>query len=357
MARPTIRDVAKEAGVSIKTVSRVTNGDRDVAAPTAERVRAAIAALNYQPNPLARSLRTGRDDAIGLVVETLADPFFAAVSDAVEAAARDAGLFLVISGAGRTAEEERAVVTGLLHRSVQGLLIVPCKLDYGAERLPIGPGGVPVVFIDRPSSLDADTVLVDNVDAARAAVTHLVAHGHRRIAFVGTQIERYTVGRRLEGYQAALADAGLAFDPGLVVSHPGPIVDGPSLGPVLDLPDPATAVFTANAVASMAAVRTLHRLGRTDVAMVSFDDFPVADSLAPAISAADQDPVIMGRHAFEALKARIDGDAGPPRQILLPTHFVARGSGELAPPAASAPASGAAPPTSRNPQPTGDSHV
>jgi LacI family transcriptional regulator len=331
MSRPTIRDVAREAGVSIKTVSRVTNGDKDVAPTTAARVRDAIAALSYQPNPLARSLRTGRDEAIGLMVESLADPFFAAVSDAVEAAAREAGLFLIISGAGRTSAEERAVVMGLLHRSVRGLLIVPCRLDYGAERLPIGPGGVPVVFVDRGSSLDADTVLVDNVEVATAAVAHLTAHGHRRVAFIGTELERYTIARRLEGYRAALRGAGLPFDPELVVSHPGVVAPGRGVGSVLELEDPATAVFTANAVASIAAVRELHRLGRTDVAMVSFDDFPVADSLTPAISVADQDPIVMGRRAFEVLRARIEGDASPVRRIVLPTHFTARGSGELLP--------------------------
>jgi LacI family transcriptional regulator len=144
--------------------------------------------------------------------------------------------------------------------------------------------------------------------------------------------------------------------------------EGASLGPVLDLPDPATAVFTANAVASIAAVRALHGRGRTDVAMVSFDDFPVADSLTPAISVADQDPVIMGRHAFEALKARIEGDTSPPRQILVPMHFVARGSGELAPlvPAAEPARRASSPrkPAVRGrrlvippPQTTGESHV
>jgi LacI family transcriptional regulator len=331
MARPTIRDVAKVAGVSIKTVSRVTNDDGDVALKTAARVKEAIVALGYQPNPLARSLRTGRDEAIGLVVETLADPFFAAVSDAVEEVARDAGLFLIISGAGRTADEERAVVRGLLHRSLQGLLIVPCKLDYGAERLPIGPGGVPVVFVDRPSSLDVDTVLVDNAEVARTAVAHLIGHGHRRIAFIGTQIARYTVGRRFEGYQVALRDAGIDVDSQLVVSHPEVIPKGGALGGVLDLSDPATAVFTANAVASIAVVSHLHRAARTDIAMVSFDDFPIADAVTPAISVADQDPIAMGRQAFDALRRRIEGDTAPARQILVPMEFVARGSGELSP--------------------------
>jgi LacI family transcriptional regulator len=331
-ARPTIRDVALLAGVSIKTVSRVTNGDPAVTMQTAQRVGEAIRALAYKPNPLARSLRTGQDEAVGLVVESIADPFFAAVTSAVEEEARAAGLFLIIASAGNTADEERAVVVGLLHRSIRGLLIVACKLDYRVERLPIGPGGVPVVFIDRPSGLDADTVLVDNEEVARHATEHLLAHGHRRIAFVGTEIASYPVVGRYAGYLHALAGAGLQADSDLVVSHRRPMIDrAPVLGRVLDLADPATAVLTANALTSMVVVRELHRLRRTDVALMSIDDFPVADALTPAISVARQDPAQMGRQAFDALRRRMLGDTSAPQQILIPTSVVARGSGELRP--------------------------
>jgi LacI family transcriptional regulator len=327
MARTTIRDVARLAGVSIKTVSRVTNHDPDVAPATAERVRQAIAELGYRPNPFARSLRTGSDEAVGLVVESIADPFFGAVTDAVEQAAREAGMFLIIAGAGDTAKQERAVVLGLLHRSVRGLIIVPCQLDYGREQLPIGPGGVPVVFIDRTAGVDSDLVIIDNEQVAADATAHLLAHGHRRVAFVGTGIGRYPVNRRHDGYRRALAQAGIEPDPALTVSIVRSLGDDESpLGDILSLPDPATAVLSANAVASIAVVRELHRRDRTDVALLSFDDFPVADSLTPPVSVARQDPVRMGRSAFELVMRRIGGDVSPSRRI------VARGSGEIPPP-------------------------
>ncbi|MDA8292386.1 MAG: LacI family DNA-binding transcriptional regulator [Actinomycetota bacterium] len=335
MTTPTLRDVARLAGVSIKTVSRVVNGDAEVADLTAGRVRDAIGSLGYRPNPLARSLRTGRDEAIGLVVETIGDPFFAAVTEAVEEAAREAGLFLMIASAGATVAEERAVVLGLLHRSVSGLIVVPCLLDYAHEQLPIGPGAVPVVFIDRtPDGLDADTVVVDNEDSARRATAHLVARGHRRIAFVGTSLERVPLRQRLDGYRLALADAGIEYDPRLVVAHTrasdgsGAILDG-----VLAPPDPATAVLSANAVAALDVVRELHGTGRTDVAFVSFDDFPIADSLTPPATVHRQDPTLMGRTAIELLLRRLHGDDGPARHVVLPTTFLERGSGEIPPPA------------------------
>lgn len=332
--KPTLRDVAGLAGVSIKTVSRVVNDDPEVTVVTAQRVREAVDALGYRPNPLARSLRTGRDDAVGFVVESIGDPFFAAVTEAVEEAAREAGLFLIIASAGSSADQERAVLHGLLHRSVCGLIVVPCRHDYGSERLSIGTGRVPVVFVDRPAAgLEADTVLVDNEHSARRATAHLLAHGHRRVAFVGTTLDRFPLRQRLEGYRDALEDAGIACDPELVVSHARTSgTRPPILEHVLGLGDPATAVLSANAVASLDVVRELHRSGRTDVAFVSFDDFPIADSLTPPVTVARQDPALMGRAAVELLLRRLRGDDSPPRRVLVPTTFVERGSGEIAPP-------------------------
>jgi LacI family transcriptional regulator len=322
------------AGVSTKTVSRVSNRENTVAAETVIRVEKAIEELGYRANPLARSLRTGRDDAIAIIVTTIADPFFASVVDAVEASARDAGLFLLVAASGRTADEERAVVSGVLHRSIRGVIIVPAYLDYGAERLLVGAGGVPVVFVDRPpTGVAADVVLIDNEATARAAAEHLIAHGHRRIAFVGTGIDHYPVTARLSGYQDALTAHGLAYDPALVIAHdPTAGAHPPLMAHALAAGDPATAVLCANEVASLATVGELRRGGRTDVAVVSFDDFPMADALDPAITVACQDPALMGRRAFELLRDRIDGKRRRPRTVVLPTTFIERGSGEIRPP-------------------------
>jgi LacI family transcriptional regulator len=338
-SKPTIRDVARAAGVSTKTVSRVTNGDDYVATETAERVLLAIEELGYRANPLARSLRMGRDEAVAIVVESIGDGFFSFMVDAVEKVARDAGLFLIVASAGRTADEERAVVNGLLSRSIRGLMIVPSHLEYGDEHFPIGVGGVPVVFVDRPPhGLAADSVTIDNEAAARHAAEHLIAHGHRRIACVGTDLDQTPVNLRLAGYRKALSAHRLGYDPALAICHRHWMsIDEPLLAGSLALTDPPTAVLTGNTVSSVAVVRELHLAKRTDVAVVSFDDFPMADALDPAITAARQDPVLMGRRAFELLLERIEGKKTRPRKVVLPTTFIERGSGEIRPPVTDGP--------------------
>jgi LacI family transcriptional regulator len=344
VAKPTIYDVARLAGVSIKTVSRVTNGDSYVAADTAGRVRRAIEELGYLANPIARSLRIGRDDAVGVIVESIGDPFFASVIESVEDAAREAGLFLLIASAGQTPDQERAAVRGMLNRSVRGLIIVPCHLTYGSERLLDRPENVPVVFADRPPiDLDADVVMIDNMATGRSAAEHLIAFGHRRIAFVATGVGRYPLSARLAGYRQALQQHGLAYDPALVISHHRPENGELLLGGPLADRDPATAVLCGNLLASLAVARELHRTRRTDVAMVGIDDFPVADSLDPPVTVATQPPELMGRQAFELLLGRIAGETSPPRRVVLPTRFIIRGSGEIRCPPAAAPAAAAEP--------------
>lgn len=341
---PTLRQVADLAGVSIKTVSRVINDDHAVAAPTAARVRSAIAALAYRPNPFARSLRTGHDDALGLVVESIGDPFFAAVTEAVEDAARARGLFLIIASAS-TVEQERAVVEGLLHRSVCGLVLVPSSLDYGSHPLRLHQGAIPVVFVDRPpTGLQADTVLIENEEAAFTATSHLLAYGHRRIGLVLNSLEIWTVRNRFDGYRRALAAASIPYDERLVVARRRRDDLVAALAALLDGPEPPTALLSTNATASIPTAHTLHVLGRTDVAFVSFDDFDTADALIPAVTVVRQDPAAMGRLAAELLFERLDGDVSPPRRVLVQAELVPRGSGELLAPGAGGLAMPARPP-------------
>ena len=234
----------------------------------------------------------------------------------------------------------------MLQRSIRGLVIVPAHLDYGAAQLPLGAGGVPVVFVDRqPVNMVADVVTIDNVAVARQSAEHLIAHGHRRIAFAATSVEaggaaHYPVIARLNGYRAALEASGIAFDPALVVSHDRGLGEGLHLlAPLLAGPDPPTAFLGANELASLAVVAELRRAGRIDIAIVTVDDFPMADALNPPITVARQDPVLMGRRAFELLHERIEGVNRRPRTVILPTTFIERGSGEI-PPATRAPAAG-----------------
>src|SRR2546423_7218356 len=180
-ARPTMRDVAEEAGVSLKTVSRVITAEPGVADGTSSRVVAAIAALGFQRNDLARSLRHGRSSAtLGLIIEDVTNPFYSAVAEAVEKVARARGYLLITGSCEEDPARERELVTTLLRRRVDAMVIVPAGSDH-RYLLPELAAGTPAVFLDRPpSGVAADCVLTDDHDGARTGVEHLVAHGHTR---------------------------------------------------------------------------------------------------------------------------------------------------------------------------------
>ena len=191
-----MRDVAQTAGVSLKTVSRVINEEAGVAAGTAARVSEAVAELGFERNDLARSLRHGHSSAtLGLVIEDLSNPFYSAVALAVELAARDRGFLLITASAREDAERERELVTALLRRRVDALLMVPAGPDHRYVT-----GSTRTVFLDRPArGIAADTVLLDNRGGARRAVEHLIETGHTRIACLTDAAGLYTAQERLAG--------------------------------------------------------------------------------------------------------------------------------------------------------------
>ncbi|GAA3676403.1 LacI family DNA-binding transcriptional regulator [Nonomuraea antimicrobica] len=325
--RPTMKDVASAAGVALKTVSRVVNGEPGVHPATAERVRAAIDQLGYSRNESARVLRRGTTATIGLVIEDVADPFYSGLSRAVEAVVIDHGCLLLSGSSGEEPGRERELVETFCARRVDGLIVVPAGDDHTYLR-PELEAGTPVVFADRPpgAGLDVDTVLADNAGGARHAVRHLLGYGHRRIAFLGDDAAIFTASERLRGYQEEL---GGLFDERLVSMRPPSeeAVRG-DLGRMFALDDPPTALFTGN---GRYTVTTLRALAGRRVALVGFDDFELADLLDPGVSVVAQDPAWMGRVAAELLFRRLRGDGGPPEHIELPVRLMVRGSGELPP--------------------------
>nr|WP_171162850.1 substrate-binding domain-containing protein [Streptomyces sp. I05A-00742] len=329
--RPTMKDVATRAGVGLKTVSRVVNGEPGVTAETERRVREAIAALGFRRNDSARVLRKGRTSSVGLVLEDLADPFYAPLNRAVEEVARDHGALLINGSSAEDPERERELALALCARRVDGLVVIPAGADHRYLE-PEMAAGVATVFVDRPAGLiAADTVLSDHAGGAREGVAHLIAHGHRRIGFIGDQPRIHTATERLRGYRAAMDAAAL------------PVHDAwTSLGPttpqrvraeierMLSGPAPVTALFTGNNRVTATAVRVLAELPRP-VALVGFDDLELADLLSPAVTVIAQDPARLGRTAAELLFQRLDGYGADARRVELPTRLIARGSGELRP--------------------------
>jgi LacI family transcriptional regulator len=332
-ARPTMLDVARAAGVSPMTVSRVVNGEASVMPETAAKVERAIRRLGYQRNEAARRLRSKGQptQTIGLLVDDLANPFFAALAAAVEDAARQHNYVVLIGSSNDSLRREREVVAAFCARQVDGLIVVPVA---GSHRF-LGEElarGTKVVCVDRPADgLAVDKVLVDNRAGARRAVRHLLDQGHRRIGYLGDREDIWTIQERYAGFRDAFADVGTEPDPRLVRHGPRSRAAAAELASsLLSLADRPTALFTTTDLITMGAIDALH--GEADrVALIGFDEFALADKVSPPVTVVAQDPVALGATAAQLLFSRITGDTSPPREVILLTRLVIRGSGEIPP--------------------------
>lgn len=334
-ARATMRDVAALAGVSLKTVSRVINGESGVSATLIQKVETAASELDFRPNLGARSLRRadGKTATIGLIVQDLANPFSAALHRAVEDVAHLRGVAVLSGSIDETAQRERDLVAAFSSRRVDGLIVMPTGTDHSYLMLE-RRAGVALVFVDRPPrALEADAVLASHRQGARDGVRHLIAHGHREIAFLGDLSSLATEQDRHLGYLDAMEDAGLPVRPELVAPDLGTMdAAQAATNRLFALDRPPTAVFGAQNLVTIGALRALRdrRLQHT-VALVGFDDFLLADLLDPPVTVVAQNPQEIGRLAAEQLFARLDGDTSPFTTQVVPTQLVIRGSGEIAP--------------------------
>lgn len=319
-------DVAARAGVSLKTVSRVVNDAPHVQPELAERVLAAVAELGFRRNHLASSLRSGQATAtIGLLIEEIANPFYATIAAAADEIARQRDTMLIIASSEEDPAREQQLLREMCARRVDGLLVVPAGHDHSFLRAEVELG-IPAVFLDRPAgNLLADTVLLDNRGGARAGVHRLVEAGHRRIAVLLDSIGVYTMRERLEGAQDALVEAGVPYDNRLVRDGVrDPAAAGRVVAELLDQPDPPTAFFSLNNRITLGAIEELHRRG-SDAALLGFDDFDLARLMPYPLTVIAYDTRELARTATELLFGRIDGDRSWPRTVVLPTELVPRG--------------------------------
>ncbi|MGX1676139.1 LacI family DNA-binding transcriptional regulator [Streptomyces sp. NPDC055400] len=334
--RPTLADVAREVGVSAKTVSRVLNEDGPASAQTREQVLAAVTKLGFQPNLMARNIRVGGPDTtIGLVIPDLANPFFGTVARSIEDTVRDRGLTLLMGSSADDPDRESALTDKFLARRVSILMVVPSVGADHAHLKTHRATGLPIVFIDRPGSgLATDSVVSSNRAGAHDGVAHLIAHGHRRIGFVGDlPTKLYTRRERLAGYRSALQEADIDHDRSLVANAHDQKGAEAAAGQLLDLADPPTALFAGNNIMALGIVAELARRKQKHVAVVAFDDVSLADVLEPALTVVAQDPEEIGRAAAATALARLDGDRSRARTITVPTRLIVRGSGEQPVPA------------------------
>lgn len=329
----TIRDVARAAGVSPMTVSRVMNGSHRVRPDTRQRVEEAIAALGYIPNHLARGLSRQKTGALALVVPDFTDPFFSLILRGAEDVARRAGYGVILCNTASDVEREGALLEEMVAHRVEGLLIAPVSDHSRSNLRRLGIHSVPFVLIDRViPGVEVDLVQGDSVAGARQLVDHLVSLGHRRIGHVTESPSVSTARDRRRGYEEGLAAAGIAVDPDLVVEGTSSTVDGgyEATGRLLEHELRPSAIFAVNNLTAVGAIRAIRDRGLRvpdDVAVVCFDDIELAALLDPFLTVMAQPAETFGTLAAQLLIDRIAGRAtGRRRRVVLPADLIVRAS-------------------------------
>jgi LacI family transcriptional regulator len=327
-----MRDVAALAGVGIKTVSRVVNGVPTVAPELVERVRAAADKLGYRPNLTAANLRRtgGRTDTIGLLLEDLSNPYSAAVLRAVEDYARERSVLVLAVSLDEDPQRERELTRKLIDRRVDGLITMPAARDHRYV-LTEQQTGTSFVFIDRmPAPLLADAIVSDNRAGARTAVEHLLRTRRTRVAYLGDDLGIPTAQERFQGFTDALAAAGLRPDEELIRHSLRTAEQARHAAHELLRDRSPEAIFTSQNLVTLGVIEALHELDlQRHVALVGFDDIPLAAVLQPGITVMAQDPAAVGREAASRLFDRMNGDDSPPAVHTVPARLIVRGSGEL----------------------------
>ncbi len=327
----TIKDVAQEAHVSLATVSSVINGTRYVSPELTQRVKEAMRKLDYQPNILARSLRTNRTHMISMTVTDITNPFFSSVVRGVEDAAAENGFRVIVSNTDEDIATEDDCLTSLQRRRTDGFIIVPTGFaGKGLRRLE--QGRVPFVLVDRRvAGIDSDVVLSNNVQAACQAVTHLIEHGHQRIGIILGRSGVTPSDERFLGYKEALEKAGLPLKEELVTRGDFRI-DGGGMAchALLQLGDPPSAIFVVNnrmVVGAMEAIREAGLRCPKHISLVGFDDFDWVGLLEPPLTTVAQQPYQIGYQATELLMDKITNPSKHiPREYRVSCELVLRGS-------------------------------
>jgi LacI family transcriptional regulator len=332
---PTLSEVARRAGVGNATVSRVINGGQRVSPETLLRVRRIIDALGYRPNHAARVLKGNSTKTIGLMIPSLADPFFSSCAEAAQAVVRANGSLLIVTATQNDPDTEIENLNVLTSHRVDGLLISPANSRSQALCALVKRLSIPVVSIDRPLfNSSVPSVVTDNFKGARAATQHLAEHGRKRIVCLTGESSLFTIQERMRGYRAAITTLGLecALDTS--------IKDYPSaekaIGTLMAEKNPPDAFFTLKNSTTIYAFEVLQKLNipiPKAVALLGFDDFELATTLRPSVSVMQQPVDDIGRVAAELLfedfverSGTAKAQAARPRRILLETRLICRDS-------------------------------
>jgi LacI family transcriptional regulator len=327
----TLRDVAKIAGVSTATVSRVINNPEKVKPRTLEKVRKVIEELHYSPNLIARSLKVQKSFMIGLLVPNILNPFFAKIARGTENLLNERGYTVLILDTQENSVKEAKYLKDLLERRVDGLIIVPSKEDTDIPKV-LRKKPIPAVFVDRYFSKDFDSVKGNNFSGISLLVSHLVNRGYRRIGFISGPLETLPGRERYEAFIRLLALYGLEAKPAHVkisdFSIEGGYVKTKELLESGDIPEAVVAANNFMGVGALKAIREKGLRVPQDLGLVVFDEVFLADLADPPLTVVVQPAEEMGKVAAEMLLERIEAgeDLIPPREVVLEPVLIVRGS-------------------------------
>ena len=327
----TLADVARHAGVSAKTVSNVVNDWPYVSEEMRQKVKAAINELGYRPSALARSLATGRSNTIGVVLPDISNPFFGQAVRGCEDALNEAGYSIFLCNTDESIAKERYYLETLSGRGVDGLILWGSRA-VGASLAEVVANGMPLITVDSSAEgfyNNATYVTVDNARGATLATRHLIKQGRRRIGHLAGPALRQTAMRRKAGYRDALAEAGLPYDPCLVIDGAPSIRGGYRAAIQLLKTRRPDALFCYNdlmAVGAGVACRQLDLSIPRDVALVGFDDIVIAALVTPALTTVRIAQYELGKLTSQLLLERLQNKNLPPKSVLVPVELQVRNS-------------------------------
>ena len=332
----TQKELAKAAGVSAGSVSNVISGSSRVSDRVRKKVLDAIQALNYQPNLIARSLKTNRTNTLGIVIPDITMSFFPLIVRGAEAAVRENGKFLIVLDSESQEAREFEMLSLLRSQRVDGILLVAASGNrWPEDRVAQIASGPPVVFVDRLSEgLDADSVCVDDRNAAELGVSHLLAMGHRKIAVLTGPQTLKNERERLQGYRQALRNGGIAMRDSLIWGGSfdrKEIARACHKGLLLKSSERPSALFTTNGTTAVGALTSIYASGLTtpgDIAFATIDEIAAEQFFQPRITSVVQPAFDIGHRAVEVLLNRIARGVskGPQIKVRLPATLVVRES-------------------------------
>ncbi len=327
---PTIYDVAREARVSVFTVSAVINNKSHVGAPLKKRVDAAILKLNYRPNSLAQSLANERTRTLGVIVPDISNPFFPMLVRGAEDTAQKRGYSILLCNSDGLLEKEELYLDLLVAKRVDGILLTKAPGELSSQTVSLMSSmNVPTVLMMRTyAGLTGDSVITDDLQGSFEAVSHLARIGHKNIAMVGGPLNVSNGRMRLQGFKKALKASGLRFDPKLVYEGDYRIDSGHRAGLSL-LPHRPDAVFVANFLMTVGFLQAAQEMGMRcpeDFGLVTLDDYPWLRLFDPPLTAMELPKYEVGRLATELLIDRIEGKSTPAVIHKIAPHLCVRES-------------------------------